>query len=291
MNGATINAPCVNNSEYHTTITSNNIYVGFIHIKSLEERVAKIISVERQKNGPFKTLNNFLRRVELGLEQVRILIRVGAFRFTGKTKQKLLWEAMLFYSEAKVRIPSTADLFDTEPKEYPLPHFETNRVEDAFDEIELIGFPLDDPFKLLPDKNYGDVIARDLAGNLNRRVTIVGYLVTTKDTRTRGGHTMHFGTFYDCNGEVFDSVHFPNIATKYPFRGRGFYKMSGKVIEDFGVFAIEVTDMEKMPMINKKEIPVDMMSRSQLLSGSKLTPTPKVPSSNNTPSGRSRADR
>ena len=270
MSGATINAPCVNNSEYHTTIAGANIYVGFIHLKSLEERVAKIVAVERQKHGPFKTLNNFLRRVELGLEQVRILIRVGAFRFTGKTKQKLLWEAMLFYSEAKVRIPSTADLFDTEPKEYPLPHFEANAVEDAFDEIELIGFPLNDPFQLLPDKNYGDAVARDLERKLDQRITIVGYLVTTKDTRTRGGHTMHFGTFYDCNGDIFDSVHFPNIATKYPFRGRGFYKMTGKIIEDFGVYAIEVSEMEKMPMINKREIPVNMASRSQLLSGSRL---------------------
>ncbi len=109
---------------------------------------------------------------------------------------------------------------------------------------------------------------------------------------------MHFGTFYDCNGEIFDSVHFPNIATKYPFRGRGFYRMTGKVTEDFGVFAIEVADMEKMPMINKREMPVDMASRSQLLSGSKLNGihysqpiTQTKPSSNNTPSDRQRADR
>jgi DNA polymerase-3 subunit alpha len=122
----------------------------------------------------------------------------------------------------------------------------------------------------LPDKNYGDAVARDLERKLDQRITIVGYLVTTKDTRTRGGHTMHFGTFYDCNGDIFDSVHFPNIATKYPFRGRGFYKMTGKIIEDFGVYAIEVSDMEKMPMINKREIPVNMASRSQLLSGSRL---------------------
>ncbi|MEJ0033912.1 MAG: hypothetical protein WDO15_27890 [Bacteroidota bacterium] len=79
---------------------------------------------------------------------------------------------MLFYSEAKVRIPSTADLFDTEPKEYPLPHFEVNDVEDAFDEMELIGFPLKDPFQLLPDKNYGGrplrVISRASSINASR---------------------------------------------------------------------------------------------------------------------------
>jgi DNA-directed DNA polymerase III PolC len=275
MSGAKIMAPCVNNSAFHTSIHGFEIYIGFIHIKSLEERVAKEVSVERERNGPYKTLNNFLRRVELGLEQVRILIRVGAFRFTGKTKQKLLWEAMLFYSEAKVRMPSTADLFDTEPKDYPLPHFEVNEIEDAFDEMELIGFPLDDPFRLLPDKNYGDTRAAELSNKLHKQVSIVGYLVTTKDTRTRSGQMMHFGTFYDCKGEVFDSVHFPNSSAKYPFRGRGFSSMKGKVVEDHGVFMIEVSGMEKIPMINKREIPVDMASRSQLLSGSKLNVIPR----------------
>jgi DNA polymerase-3 subunit alpha len=256
MSGAVIEAPCVNAGAYHTTISGKTVYVGFIHLKSLESKVAQEIEVERKRNGPYTTLNNFLRRIELGLEQVRILIRVGAFRFTGKNKQKLLWEAMLYYSEAKVRKPSTADLFDTEPKEYPLPHFEINPVEAAFDEIELIGFPLGDPFQLLPDKNYGDTIARELPSKLNRGVIITGYLVTTKDTRTRGNQLMHFGTFYDCHGEVFDTVHFPNLVRKYPFRGRGFYSVKGKVVEDFGVSVVEVSEMEKLPMVNKRELPL-----------------------------------
>lgn len=262
MSGATIEAPCVNNGDYLTAIAGTTVFVGFIHLKGLESNVAQGISAERRLNGPYTTLNNFLRRIELGLEQVRILIRVGAFRFTGKNKQKLLWEAMLYYSEAKVRRPSTADLFDTEPKEYPLPHFEVNALEDTFDEIELIGFPLNDPFRLLPDKDFGDTAARDLPKKIGRNVTITGYLVTTKDTRTRGGHLMHFGTFYDCNGEVFDTVHFPTLVRKYPFRGRGFYSITGKVVEDFGVPVIEVSAMEKIPMVNKRELPLEMITAS-----------------------------
>lgn len=297
MNGAQIEAPCVNNSDHYTCINGTTIYVGFIHIKTLEAKVAQQIGQERRKNGPFKSLNHFLRRMDPGLEQIRVLIRVGAFRFTGKTKQKLLWEAMLFYSEAKVRMPSTIDLFDTEPKEYPLPHFEANEIEDSFDEMELIGFPLRDPFRLLPGKDYGDTAASELSMKLGNEVSIVGYLVTTKDTRTRGGAMMHFGTFYDSRGDIFDTVHFPGSSKQYPFRGRGFYRMKGKVMEDHGVLTIEVSNMEKIPMVNKRELPVDMASRSQLLSGSRLNSipgtnsysasTPAKPFSNNSPSDRS----
>ncbi|PZR32137.1 MAG: hypothetical protein DI538_19970, partial [Azospira oryzae] len=63
---------------------------------------------------------------------------------------------------------------------------------------------------------------------------------------------MCFGTFYDVAGEFFDTVHFPDITYRYPFRGRGFYEVKGKVTEDFGVFTIEVSYMNKLPMINSR---------------------------------------
>lgn len=252
MNGATIEAPCVNRSEYLTTIYGTKIYIGFIHLKSLEVKVARQIALEREKDGEYKSLDNFLRRITLGLEQIRILIRMGSFRFTGKSKQQLLWEAMLYYGNAKSHSKTTVDLFDTEPKEYPLPVLQRNPLEDAFDEIELLGFPLCDPFRLIDSSERGDTVARQLMHKLGTHVHIVGYVVTTKNTSTLKGEPMYFGTFYDVNGEVFDTVHFPGIARKQPFRGRGFYAIKGKVVEDFGVAMIEVSWMDKLPLINKR---------------------------------------
>lgn len=255
MNGAVIEAPCINHSEYLTSIRGTSVFVGFIHLKSLEAQVAELIAPEREKNGPYKSLHHFLTRIRLGLEQVRILIRIGAFRFTGKTKQQLLWEAMLYFSERKAnQLPSSDLLFQTEPKEYPLPRLERNSLEDAFDEMELLGFPLLDPFRLLPGEFRGDTHALELMQKLGKRVCIVGYVVTTKDTRTINNKPMHFGTFYDCQGEVFDTVHFPNIAITYPFRGRGFYSIRGKVVEDFGVSMVEVDFMEKLPMVDVRKL-------------------------------------
>jgi len=252
MNGARIEAPCVNLSEYLTTIYDDQIFVGFIHLKSLEQNVAKQISIERQENGPYKSLDNFLRRITLGLEQVRILIRIGAFRFTGKSKQQLLWNAMLFLSNSKSSTKTTVDLFDTEPKEYPLPVLQRNALEDAYDEMELLGFPIGNPFSLIADSQRGNTYAQTLSEKVNQQVHIIGYCVTTKDTYTMKGASMHFGTFYDYYGHVFDTVHFPDIASKYTFRGRGFYEIKGRVTEDFGVFTIEVSFMNKISMIHKR---------------------------------------
>jgi DNA-directed DNA polymerase III PolC len=251
MNGGRIEAPCVNNSEHLTTIYGNRLYIGFIHIKSLEAKIASAIGPERERNGPYKSLDNFLHRIIIGLEQLRILIRIGAFRFTGKSKQRLLWEAMLFFSNMKFR-NRNQELFDTEPREYPLPTLTRNETEDAFDELELLGFPLCDPFRLLATTDRGDTIARELMRKVGKQVHITGYVVTTKDTRTKGNEAMYFGTFFDRNGEVFDTVHFPDSASKYPFRGRGFYSIRGKVTEDFGLATIEVVSMEKLSMVHKR---------------------------------------
>jgi DNA polymerase-3 subunit alpha len=192
---------------------------------------------------------------------------VGAFRFTGKSKQRMLWEAMLYFSDSK-KDRTTADLFDTEPKEFPLPVLQRNELEDAFDEIELIGFPLCNPFQLVNTTEFGNTTAKELSEKRNKIVSILGYVVTTKDTSTKTRELMHFGTFYDNHGEVFDTVHFPDVAKKYPFRGRGFYFIKGKVVEDFGVYMIEVSSMEKIGLINKKELPAE---DSNQLNESRLT--------------------
>lgn len=254
MLGAHIEPPCVNHSEYLTTLYGTHIYIGFVHLKSLETTVARAIETERKTNGPYTSLTDFLRRVHLGLEQARILIRLGALRFTQKTKQQLLWETMLYISHAKKHDKLMPDLFDTAPKEYPLPALQRNNIEDAFDEIELLGFPLCNPFTLIENSDEG-ITASRLREHLGKEIHIIGYCVTTKPTSTKSGVPMAFGTFNDRSGKVFDTVHFPEIEKRYPLRGRGFYSIKGKVTEDFGVYTVEVTWMDKLPMLHKKTFP------------------------------------
>ncbi len=250
MWGGMIQAPCVNHSEYFTDIYGTKIYIGFIHLKDLESKIAQNIHLARKQNGPFLSMDNFIRRVAVGLEQIRILIRVGAFRFTEKTKKELLWKAQLYFGQ-KSNKQYLPDLFNEEPEDYQLPHLQHRPFEDAFDEIELLGFSLCDPFQLLETNDLGNTCSKDLMHRLNQRVELVGYLIATKDTSTKDGKRMHFGTFYDQHGKAFDTVNFPPIARQFPFRGRGFYRLTGKVVDDFGYPSVEVDWMDKLPLKNK----------------------------------------
>jgi len=57
MCGATIEAPCINNSTYLTCILDETIYIGLIHISELEKKVAIQIVNERTDNGDFHDLS------------------------------------------------------------------------------------------------------------------------------------------------------------------------------------------------------------------------------------------
>ena len=61
---------------------------------------------------------------------------------------------------------------------------------------------------------------------------------------------MNFGTFVDLDGYFIDTTHFPQVTAKYPFRGKGVYKIIGKVVEEFDFVSIEVTRMYREPYID-----------------------------------------
>ena len=84
------------------------------------------------------------------------------------------------------------------------------------------------------------VSARELENHLGKEVTVLGYLICTKDAYTSKREHMQFGTFLDAKGDWIDTVHFPDTNTRYPLHGKGFYRMRGKVTEEFGVFTVEV---------------------------------------------------
>ncbi|MCB0476208.1 MAG: hypothetical protein KDC69_11060, partial [Flavobacteriaceae bacterium] len=53
----------------------------------------------------------------------------------------------------------------------------------------------------------------------------------------------------DYDGDFIDTVHFPPVAAKYPFRGKGIYRIRGKVMEEFDCITIEVNAMHKLAII------------------------------------------
>ena len=245
--GAEVFAPCVNNSEYLTGFTDGKVYVGFIHIQSIQQKLTDTILAERAQNGPYLHLHDFIERTDIGIEQLNLLIKVGAFRFTGKTKKQLLWEGNFLQIMNEDHIPERQALFHEDPVTFDLPDLPDDPLEDMLKEMELLGFPIGNVFDLVDDDITKYPLASQLPALLNHEITVLVYLVTTKQTQTREKkELMHFGTFLDAAGEWLDTVHFPEAARNYPFQGRGFYRITGKVTMEFNVYSVIATYMEKV---------------------------------------------
>jgi DNA-directed DNA polymerase III PolC len=251
MCGAVIQAPCVNNSSQFAIIKGIEIYLGFVLVKDLEKNAMHQIISERQKNGAYKNFSDFAKRINVSLEQLFILIRVGALRFTNMSKQELLWEAHLVVTPHKKPVSVVGnELFDTPHKTFKLPQFTYHPFAKAFDELELIGFSLCNPFDLLKEPIKEMIHTKNLRNYLGGVINIVGYLVTVKNTTTITNKRMQFATFIDRLGYFYDTTHFPNAVEKYPFTGKGIYAVTGKVIEDFGALSIEVSAMERLKIVD-----------------------------------------
>jgi error-prone DNA polymerase len=247
--GARVLLPCINKGEQFTSISGNDIILGFVHVQNLEDKLVQAILEERDRNGIYLDLEDFTRRVRIGKEQIVILIRIDAFRFTGKTKKQLLWEAHMLLGESKKTEPGRA-LFETKTQKFVLPDLEQSRLEDAYDEIELLGFPVTlSRFDLLQTGFRGEIMARDMMKHLGKKVRMVGDLTSLKNVITIKKEWMHFGAFVDAEGEFFDVVNFPDTLKKYPYKGYGVYLILGKVVEEFGFPSIEVEKMAKLGVL------------------------------------------
>lgn len=247
MCGAIVHGPCVNKSDYVSTLYGKDIYLGFMQLQGIEQKLVDAIFQER-KNGLFTSMEDFINRIDIGIESMKTLIFIGAFAFTNQTKNQLLIRAQIILVNFKP-VNRQATLIQEPIKEYTLPVLPRSPYEDAFDEIELLGFTVScTPFDLLKTNFRGDVMAKNLINYHKKTVRMLAYLIARKHVPTKRG-AMFFGTWIDADGTFFDTAHFTDSLKNYPFQGGGCYLLLGTVEVDYHFPTITISKMAKMPFI------------------------------------------
>lgn len=236
--GAYIQPPCVNHSQAECVIVgTQDIYIGLARIKGLASvLIAQIL--QAHADGPFTSLPDFLRRVPIRIAQLTLLIRSDAFRFTGKTKASLMWEAMV--RKPRFGHADKPVLFRLKPevREADFPNFPQDPLADVYDEMELLGFPLRPPFRWLQTAVPPPSCTWEEAP-LGTIWETVGYLISRKSVKTVKGERMQFANFLDEAGNWIDVTLFPPETAAYPLTGRALYKITGKVVAEFGFRSLE----------------------------------------------------
>ncbi len=240
--GIKVLAPSVNESGIDFTVEGDNIRFGLLAIKNIGRNVLLRIIEERNKNGKYKNLEDFLSRTadfEVYEKVIENLIKSGAFDCFGKKRSQLLSVySNAFKSLAKSRssdVKGQLDLFsqfgaDEAPSklviEYPdieeLSNMERLTMEKDVAGIYFSGHPLleySDYAKKIGACSIEEINASfgdEESGNYSdgQQVVIVGLLKNCKLKQTKNGARMAFADCDDGSGSI-EIIVFPKVYEMY----------------------------------------------------------------------------
>jgi len=217
--------PNVNESSQNfSKASSKTIHFGLNAVKNVGHNVVEAIVQEREKNGTFKSIADFIERVEskdLNKKSLESLIKCGALDDFGERNQLLAGleqmlglaretqrakqngQTSLFGGETKVVIPSIK-----------LPEVESASKKDRLSwEKELLGLYISDH----PLKEFQDQLARTAypcQGLSNRqvghRINVGGVINKIQKVNTRTGQPMLFVELEDMTGRI-EALVFPTV--------------------------------------------------------------------------------
>lgn len=228
------------------------VRIGLMQLKSLNAASAEQIVGERRKSGPFISFEDFMRRVHIPPSDVKILIKAGCCDSFGLTRPALMWRLyqLVATDTPRIRQPglfeeeevSPARMQDTTDHHLVASQYDPQTL--LRHEIETLGFlasrhPLDLHRDLLRGLRY--VPAADIHRHTGRRVTMIGWLVTSKLVHTKRGEPMEFVSFEDTTA-IYEATFFPDAYRRFCHMLSHVkpYVLRGKVDADHGAYTLTV---------------------------------------------------
>jgi len=237
--GLEVKLPCINKSEYEYTGTGKELRIGLMAIKNLSRNSVERIIKEREENGKYVLLADFLIRTQLGYEETALIIKCGAmhcFKITRPTLMRLL---DIYIHHRKILNENYNDLFINDT--FALERDITTDVNYSAEEIcrneyETFGYmvtrhPLNFFSEWLNDVRI--VKAKDMNKNRGKNARMIGWYMTSKRIRTKKGDIMKFLSLEDLTG-TFEAVIFPKVYYRVAelTMSMGPYLVEGRIDKD-----------------------------------------------------------
>jgi DNA polymerase-3 subunit alpha/error-prone DNA polymerase len=256
--GLRVEGPDINLSGWRYYGMRNGVVVGLMAVKGLSKTGAEGIIAERERNGDFVSLGDFMRRVRLNRDDVVALCPAGVFdSVAGGLSRALQARFLLGANAGRGKVgKGQADLFAAEAAPAyggaavlarPAAAIRAN-IAELWEEYAALGFLRRlHPLALWKDKIAAlkRIKAAWLSSYVGRRVKLIGWPVTQKEVWTKDGLTMSFLTFED-ETALYETVIFPKV---YEQHGRLLFDQRplvvyGLVAEEWGAVSVEVERVE-----------------------------------------------
>ena len=247
--GLVVELPEINLSRNEYFGRGNTLYIGFMQIKNLSRAAVEKLLEERERNGPYRSLIDYIRRTGIPVQDTVLLIKAGCFRRVERSTQpQLLYMAHVLQGVGTSRYGTSETLLECEQSVIPPPLADIPQNQKIQNEIELYGFIV----SMHPMvhwrtriKDPGVIRAKELGAHVGKRVKVSGVLITAKTVPTRDEELMQFISFED-ETDIFETVFFPKVYKAHALRlsHQQPYILSGKVEEEFGVISLNVEELK-----------------------------------------------
>jgi len=249
--GVKILPPDVNKSDVRWKGHAGALRVGLLSVKHVSTETRRRI-VGKRKETSYRSIMDVLERVQPGDSEARALIHAGAFDslHPKESRASMFW-ALACWKKSRSGRSGERNLFDC-GTDIPKPLFPPgSRLERLRHEFATLGFLCDrHPMVLYADtlRKLRIVKAKNLHHFVGRYVRVAGLLITGKVVHTKHGDSMEFVTFEDETG-LIETTFFPKTYRRFCaiLDRRRPFMLYGKVEEDFGVVAMRVIRVDRIP--------------------------------------------
>lgn len=219
--------------------SGRGLRAGLLQIRELSAELVSGITGARESGGPFRDLNDFIRRIQPSYRDIRMLIKSGSLDSIAPelNRPQMFW--MYYHREKSGR----ADFFG-EPEAPELKAYSRSvRLSDELETLDLFfsRHPADFFMGRVAD---GCIGSEELGRYIGRQVTLVGTLAARKEVLTLKQKAMSFVSFEDA-GSLFETVFFPAEWEAFePVIAMGFaFLITGVVEWDMGAEYINVKNL------------------------------------------------
>ncbi|MBN1129743.1 MAG: hypothetical protein JXA71_12190, partial [Chitinispirillaceae bacterium] len=246
---------------------------GFMHVRGVRRAALEALVEERGRHGPFRNLDDVLRRAALQRRELEHLVLVGAFDGFGMTQPELLYRldgAYGFSRGATQWVVPTLELGDRDAYRLRPGLCDYTLAERCLNELRLLGYMLSgnvlDILDLHPCAS-GSVRAVAIGRFAGRTIKVFGWPIA-KRVHVAGGERrpMMFLTLAD-KSECVDVIVWPGVYERAydELQQSGPYEVWGRVIEEYGTWSLEARAIRPAAWSPSM---IDMKRASQRLAGS-----------------------
>lgn len=217
--GLRVHLPCINKSRQEYYGKGEDLYIGLMAVKGLASRMAEEIIRERESNGRYVSLADFLVRTSVGEQSAALLILCGALDCFGQTRPYLMRLLDVYIKHRKLLDTTQLALFtaDSLKLERELATSVDYSVEEkCLHELEVLDYMVSrHPLDFFPSYHEDPLVIRaaDMKNHPGKRIRMIGWYMTSKRVKTKKGDVMKFLSLEDTTG-TFEAILFPNIYGK-----------------------------------------------------------------------------